>query len=332
MQKPLSLPAGIPLSARYLSLPHLCLLCAAGEAVPDNQYRSWLPLKADLPISLPNLFIHFRPREPSREARGRKAGSALLQLLLSSGSFTRLGLAPAAARPRAHQVKPWKCTKLPVCCLSFLLMPCASVLTVNSHLKQPCATELSAGNVSEPHRPFKILPWMKGHQSARRDPCLWVTSLREMHSITFLVFFFWSGFFYSSVTMQKSLKVKKIRQMEQRTLTVFLGEGSALSPPPSPKCWWPAPSLLMGFEAAGPFSRVIILLNGDIFNPLNIVYPCSQPSAQVHTTPKQETCKSHLVWESSPETKKKVSNQGSVHVLEDTSTTSTMNQTGHINN
>lgn len=143
-----------------------------------------------------------------------------------------------APRPRASQVKPWKCTaaKLSVSCFSFLLMPCASMLTVNSHLKQPCATELSAGNVSEPHRSFKILPWLKGHQSARRDPYLWVRSLREIHSITFF-FFFFEWVFYSSVTMQKSLKEKKIRQMERRTQTVFLGEGSALSPPPSPKCW-----------------------------------------------------------------------------------------------
>lgn len=156
------------------------------------------------------------------------------------------GLALAVVCPGAHQVKPWKCTtaELSAHYLSFLLMPCAPVLTVNSHLKQPCATELSAGNVSEPHRPFKILPWLKGHQSARRDPYLWVRSPRQTHSITFftffLLFFFLVGFFYSSVTIQKSLKAQKIRQMEGRALTVFLGEGSALSPPPSPKRSKPA--------------------------------------------------------------------------------------------
>lgn len=89
-------------------------------------------------------------------------------------------------------------------------MQCASVLTVNSHLKQPSATELSAGDVSEPHRPFKILPWLKGHQSARRDPYLWVRSPRNIHSIT-------SSpplpppFFFSSVTMQQKLKARKNR-------------------------------------------------------------------------------------------------------------------------
>lgn len=186
----------------------------------------------------------------------REGGSALLQLLFCvGGSFTQPWLAGPASQSVPGEALKCTAAKLSVSCFSSLLMPCASMLTVNSHLKQPCATELSAGNVSEPHRPFKILPWLKWHQSARRDPYLWVRSLREIHSITFFFFFL-----NSSVTMQKSLKAKKIRQTERRTWTVPLGEGSALSPPPSCKCWWPAPSLLMGFEEAGPSSRVIILL------------------------------------------------------------------------
>lgn len=209
-------------------------------------------------------FISGHVSQTSQQKNTWEEGSAWLQLLLGvDSSVTRLWLAGSGCG--APQAKPQKCStaKLPVYYFSFLLMPCASVLTVNSHLKQPCATELSAGNVSEPHRPFKILPWLKGHQSARRDPYLWVRSPREIHSITFLFFgvWFFFFFFYSSVTMQKSFKAKKIRQMTGRTLTVFLGEGSSLSPPPSPKCWWPAPSLLMAFEAAGPSSRVTILLN-----------------------------------------------------------------------
>lgn len=132
--------------------------------------------------------------------------------------------------------------------------------------------------------PLKFFPgWRDISQPG--DPYLWVRSLREIHSIT-VQFFLGGGFFCSSVTLQKSLKAKKTRSgcAKGRESTDHVpGEGSALSPPPSPKCWWPSPSLLMGFEAARPSSWVIILLNGDIFNPLNIVYPCSQPSARVHT-------------------------------------------------
>lgn len=82
-------------------------------------------------------------------------------------------------------------------------MLCTSVLTVNLHLKQPSATELSAGDVSEPHRPFKILPWLKGHQSARRDPYLWARSLRDMHRITLFVCLL-VCLFVSSVIRQKN--------------------------------------------------------------------------------------------------------------------------------
>lgn len=120
----------------------------------------------------------------------REGGSALLQLLFCvGGSFTQPWLAGPASQSVPGEALKCTAAKLSVSCFSSLLMPCASMLTVNSHLKQPCATELSAGNVSEPHRPFKILPWLKWHQSARRDPYLWVRSLREIHSITFFFFF-----------------------------------------------------------------------------------------------------------------------------------------------
>lgn len=127
------------------------------------------------------------------------------------------GLALAVVCPGVHQVKPWKCTtaELSAHYLSFLLMPCAPVLTVNSHLKQPCATELSAGNVSEPHRPFKILPWLKGHQSARRDPYLWVRSPRQTHSITFFTFFFL--FFFSGLFLFQCDYTEKLESTENQT-------------------------------------------------------------------------------------------------------------------
>lgn len=89
------------------------------------------------------------------------------------------------------------------------------MLTVNSHLKQPSATELSAGDVSEPHRPFKILPWLKGHQSARRDPYLWVRSPRDIHSITF--FFFLPLFF-------QCYYAEKLESKENQ-VTVYGGKG-----------------------------------------------------------------------------------------------------------
>lgn len=217
------------------------------------------------------------PQQRNTREEGRQCPAAASPL---HGSFTRLGLAVVC--PRAHHVKPWKCTKLPVGYLSFLLMPCASVLTVNSHLKQPCATELSAGNVSELHRPFKILPWMKGHQSARRDPYLWVRSPRQIHSITF--FFFWVGFSIPVWLCRKAWKQRKSGKWKgERWLCSWekaLPWAHHLHPD--------APSLLMGFEAAGPSSRIIILLNGDIFNPLNTVSPCSQPSIRVHTQPQSK--------------------------------------------
>lgn len=130
------------------------------------------------------------------------------QCLAAASPLRGQQLPPAVA----HQVKPWKCTvaKLSAHYLSFLLMPCVPVLTVNSHLKQPCATELSAGNVSEPHRPFKILSWLKGHQSARRDPYLWVRSPRQIHSITFFFFFFLDCvFFIPAWLCRKAWKQRK---------------------------------------------------------------------------------------------------------------------------
>lgn len=190
-----------------------CRWCHAQD-LPDNHYRSWLPLKADLPSRLPNFFIHFRPCELNAQAEEHAGGR---QCLVAASPLRAQQLHPvkAGSGSGVSQSAPGKALKVHhgqtfSLLLKFLLMPSASVLTVNSHLKQPCATELSARDVSEPHRPFKILPWLKGHQSARRDPYLWVRSLREIHSITF-IFIFWGGYFYSSVTTQKSLKAKKIR-------------------------------------------------------------------------------------------------------------------------
>lgn len=174
------------------------------------------------------------PQQRNTREEGRQCPAAASSL---HGSFTRLGLAVVC--PRAHHVKPWKCTKLPVGYLSFLLMPCASVLTVNSHLKQPCATELSAGNVSELHRPFKILPWMKGHQSARRDPYLWVRSPRQIHSITFF-FFEWVFLFQYDYAEKLGSKENQANGREN----VDCVPGRRLCPEPTTftqmlqACWW----------------------------------------------------------------------------------------------
>lgn len=88
MQKLLSLPIQILLSARYLSLPHLCLLCGRGRwraclrgyDLPHNHRGTWPPLKGDLPIRLPNFFIHFRPRGRKGAPRSRFPSPSALAL------------------------------------------------------------------------------------------------------------------------------------------------------------------------------------------------------------------------------------------------------------
>jgi len=95
-------------------------------------------------------------------------------------------------------------------------MLCVSVLTVNLHSKQPSATELSARDVSEPQRPFKILPRLKGHKSARRDPYLGVRSLRGIRSLTF---------FYSFFTPHPPCQCYYAEKIESKENEVTAGKG-----------------------------------------------------------------------------------------------------------
>lgn len=178
-------------------LCHICVHCAAaGSAVPPRLGSAEEPpddLAASQrwPASQVAKFCHpfsaTWAKRPSREASGRQGAPGFHFPSPPALVGPCYGwLPPAAACPGVRRAWKWAVVKLQdveVDCLSFLLMLCASVLTVNLHLKQPSATELSARDVFQPHRPFKILPWLKGHQSARRDPYLWVRSLRDIQSI-----------------------------------------------------------------------------------------------------------------------------------------------------
>lgn len=102
MQKLLSLPIQILLSARYLSLPHLCLLCSR---------RRWHAFAARIcPITTAGLgclskvtcqsscqifsFILGHMSQTPQKRNEREEGSALFQILLSVDvSFTQLWLA-----------------------------------------------------------------------------------------------------------------------------------------------------------------------------------------------------------------------------------------------
>lgn len=78
MQKPLSLRTRILLSGRYLSLPHLCLLCGAGDAMPriclitttDLGCLSRVTCQSGCQI----FFLHFRPHEPNAPAEKQAGG------------------------------------------------------------------------------------------------------------------------------------------------------------------------------------------------------------------------------------------------------------------
>lgn len=196
MQKLLLLPTQILLSACYLSLPHLCLLCGCERW---HAFAARICLITTVGLGCLSKvtcqsscqifsFIFGHVSQTPQQRNKWEGGSSLLQTLLSVGvSFTQLWLAGSScSMSQSAEDKDLKVCygKTLVYYLSFLLMLCASMLTVNSHLKQPSATELSARDVSEPHKSFKILHWLKGHQSARRDPYLWVRSLRDIHSIT----------------------------------------------------------------------------------------------------------------------------------------------------
>lgn len=172
----------------------------------------------------------------------------------------------------------------------------ASVLTVNSHLKQPSATELSARDVAEPHRPFKILPWLKGHQSARRAPYLWVTSPRDIHSVTSPP----TPCYYAEKTGSKENQVTVCKGKDEYWLCswrkglhwAYLLHSKASDGLQA--CWWCLQQL---WPLQGSY-----FTEWGHFQPFNAGHLCSQPSAFTHIVQKQETHKRDLFWESSSET------------------------------
>lgn len=90
------------------------------------------------------------PQQKSQWEAGSASGFHLPSLPVLAGPCYGW-LPPAAACPgvqRAWESAVAKLQDVEVDCLSFLLMLCASVLTVNLHLKQPSATELSAWCIS----------------------------------------------------------------------------------------------------------------------------------------------------------------------------------------
>lgn len=148
MQKLLWLPIPIPLPARCLPLPRLL---GSAQALPYN-----LAASQRWPTSQLAKFCHpfyaMWAKCPSRKASGRQGvpGFHLPSLPVLAGPWYGW-LPPAAACPgvqRAWERAVAKLQDMEVDCLSFLLMLCASVLTVNLHLKQPSATELSAWCIS----------------------------------------------------------------------------------------------------------------------------------------------------------------------------------------
>lgn len=296
MQKLLLLPTQILLSARYLSLPHLCLLCgcewwhafAARICLITTVGLGCLSKLTCQSSCQIFSFILGHVSQPPQQRNKWEQGSSLFQTLLSVGvSFTQLWLAGSCcSMSQSTEDEDLKVchSKTLVYYLSFLLMLCASMLTVNSHLKQPSATELSARDVSEPHGPFKILHRLKGHQSARRDPYLWVRSLRDIHSITF---FF--PFFTTSLPPQCYYTGKTERKKNQVTVCKTKGEYWSFSwrvctEPITFVTWMPVPACKPANGACSSWSlfKGYILLSRDIFNAVNTVHLCSKPSAGVH--------------------------------------------------